>query len=232
VAFGIGWAYGFGFFLVGLHWIGYAFLVDAKAHAWELPFAAILLPSGLALFYGIGSLICIRFWRAGAQRIFLFAFVFALIEWLRGHILTGFPWNLPAYGWGASLAVLQSASVFGAYGLSLLTLILGASFAALAREREKSARWLPAAMTVFFVALWADGEARLFNGSNATVPGVHLRIVQPATPQSEKYVQQYLLRNWRRLVDLSAAPGAPAAVKPTHIIWPEAAPPFVLARVP
>ena len=58
---------------------------------------------------------------------------------------------------------------------------------------------------------------------------MHLRIVQPDTPQTEKYVQRYRLRNWRRLVDLSASP---AQVPPTHIIWPEAAPPFVLARSP
>src|SRR5262249_44983903 len=125
--------------------------------------------------------------------------------------------------------LLQSASVFGAYGLSLLTLLLGASFAALARGQEQRARLLPAAMTVFFFALWVDGEVRLIADSGTNVPGVHLRVVQPATPQSEKYVQQYLIRNWRRLIDLSAAP---AAIKPTHIIWPEAAPPFVLARVP
>ena len=229
VAFTIGWAYGFGFFLVGLHWIGYAFLVDAEAHGWELPFAAILLPTGLGLFFGTAALICITQWRPGIQRIFLFAFVFAAIEWLRGHILTGFPWNLPAYGWGASLAVLQSASVFGAYGLSLLTLLLGASFATLARDEKPKARLLPAAMTIFFLALWADGEVRLFTASDATVSGVHLRLVQPDTAQSEKYVPQYLVRNWRRLIDLSAAP---AAIKPTHIIWPEAAPPFVLTRTP
>ena len=229
LAFAIGWAYGFGFFFVGLHWIGYAFLVDSEAHGWELPFAAVLLPSGLGLFFGAGALICMSLWRPGIRRIFLFAVVFAAIEWLRGHILTGFPWNLPAYGWGASLGVLESASVFGAYGLSLLTLLLGASFAVLARGEEARARLLPAAMTLFFVALWVNGEVRLFSASAATVQGVHLRIVQPSTPQSEKYVQQYLVRNWRRLMDLSAAP---ATVKPTHIIWPEAAPPFVLARNP
>src|SRR5215831_16356378 len=42
----IGWAYGFGYFLVGFYWIGYAFLVDAQTHAWELPFVAVLLPGG------------------------------------------------------------------------------------------------------------------------------------------------------------------------------------------
>jgi apolipoprotein N-acyltransferase len=228
-AFGIGWSYGFGFFLVGLYWIGYAFLVDAEAHAWELPFVAILLPGGLGIFFAVAAFLCMLQWRPGVQRIFLFALVFAVIEWLRGHILTGFPWNLPAYGWAASIALLQSASIFGAYGLSLLTLIFGASLAVLVRGKDPHARWLPAAMTVFFAMLWANGEARLLTASDATVPGVHLRIVQPDTPQSEKYVQAYLARNWQRLIDLTLAPGR---AEPTHIIWPEAAPPFVLARSP
>ena len=219
-AFGIGWAYGFGFFLAGLYWIGYAFLVDAQAHAWELPFVAILLPGGLALFFAAAASVCMLRWPPGAQRIFLFALVFAVIEWLRGHVLTGFPWNLPAYGWSASLGVLQSASVFCAYGLSLLTLLFGASLATIARGKHARALWLPAGMTVLFVGLWAGGEARLLTATDATVPGVHLRIVQPDTPQSEKYAAQYMVRNWRRMIDMSEQA---ARVMPTHIIWPEAA---------
>jgi apolipoprotein N-acyltransferase len=228
-AWGIGWSFGFGFFLVGLYWIGYAFLVDPDAHAWELPFVAVLMPGGLGLFYAAGALLCILQWRPGVARIFLFALVFAVIEWLRGHVLTGFPWNLPAYGWGASTALLQSTAVFGAYGLSLLTLLYGASLATLSRGNDTAARWLPGVMTIFFVALWANGEARLLMASDDTVPDVHLRIVQPATPQPEKYDQRLQVQNWRRLVDLSEAP---APVTPSLIIWPEAAPPFVLARTP
>jgi len=49
----IGWAFGFGYFLIGLHWIAYAFLVDMKAHLWLLPFAAVLMPSGLAFFFAL-----------------------------------------------------------------------------------------------------------------------------------------------------------------------------------
>jgi apolipoprotein N-acyltransferase len=228
-AWGIGWSFGFGFFLVGLYWIGYAFLVDPDAHAWQLPFVALLMPGGLGLFYAAGALLCMLQWRPGVARIFLFALVFAILEWLRGHVLTGFPWNLPAYGWGASFALLQSTAVFGAYGLSLLTLLFGASLATLSRGNDRNARWLPAVMTVFFVALWANGEARLLMATDDTVPGVHLRIVQPATPQPEKYDPRLVLRNWQRLIDLSQAP---APVTPSLIIWPEAAPPFILARAP
>ncbi len=224
----IGWSFGFGFFLVGHYWIGYAFLVDAAAHAWQMPFAMVLLPIGLGLFYAVASALCMFAWRPGAQRVFLLALMFFAAEWLRGHILTGFPWNLPAYGWGASTALLQSAAILGAYGLSLLTLLFGASLALLITGRAR-AKFLPAALAVVFLGLWGYGEARLYAASDAVVPGIRLRIVQPSTAQNEKYVPENLVRNWRRLVDLSLTP---AARQPTHIIWPEAAPPFVLDRVP
>jgi len=226
----IGWSYGFGFFLVGHYWIGYAFLIDAEAHAWQMPFAMVLLPAGLAIFYAAAAGLCMFGWRDGFPRVFLFALVFTILEWLRGHILTGFPWNLPGYGWSASTAVLQSVSVLGVYGLSLLTLLFGASLALVATGGEgRRSKYVPVALTVLFVAIWAAGEMRLLGATNATVPGVRLRLVQPSTPQPEKYAPENQVRNWRRLMDLSTAP---AAVQPTHIIWPEAAPPFVLDAVP
>ena len=68
-------------------------------------------------------------WRPGRSRIFTLAVSYAAAEWLRGHVLTGLPWNLPAYGWGASLGVLQSAAFVGVYGLSLLTVLFGFALA-------------------------------------------------------------------------------------------------------
>src|SRR6478736_6081335 len=130
-AFGLGWAFYFGQFLIGWHWIVYPFLIYPDATFWELPFAS-LLPAGVALFGALACGLAILLWREGPGRILVFAVMMALSEWLRGHLFTGFPWNLSAYGWGASLAVLQSASLMGAYGLSFLTILLGAALAELA----------------------------------------------------------------------------------------------------
>jgi apolipoprotein N-acyltransferase len=132
------------------------------------------------------------------------------------------------HGWGASLAVLQSACLVGAYGLSLLTILLGASLAELTQRRWRA----PAAMTLLFVVMAGLGAYRMASVPMADVPGVRLRLVQPNIPQAEKYVRSLMLRNWQRLVTLSARPAKDSRRLPTQIIWPEAATGFPVARAP
>ncbi|HUO02435.1 MAG TPA: apolipoprotein N-acyltransferase [Rhizomicrobium sp.] len=218
-----GWAFAFGQYLIGWHWIGYAFMVDPSAHLWQLPFAILSLTGGLALYAGVACALAMLVWRDGVSRLLIFSALYAAAEWVRGHALTGFPWNLPAYGWGASWAVMQSASLIGAYGLSFLTILLGASLAEFFSRRRAA----PLAMILLFVCLWVYGAARLAGTPTPNVPGVVVRLVQPDIPQNQKYVRRLVARNWQRLVYLSEKPGAV-----THIIWPEAAPSFLLDRSP
>jgi apolipoprotein N-acyltransferase len=222
----VGWTFGLGHFLAGLYWVGYAFTVDASAHAWQIPFVAVLFPGWLAVYLSAGFAVASALWRPGAARIFIFSAAYGVAEWVRGHALTGFPWNLPAYGWSASLGVLQSTALIGAYGLSLLTILLGASFARFC-DRDSRAYLMPTAMIALFAVIWIGGEVRLATVNPGDVPGVRLRVVQPDVPQNEKYVPRYVARNWQRLLDLSNA----RSDRPiTHLIWPEAAPPFLLTR--
>jgi apolipoprotein N-acyltransferase len=214
-----GWAFAFGQFVVGLHWLAYPLLVDPARYLWMLPFAVMGLPAFLGLFGALGVLPALLARRPGVARMLLLAMGYSVAEWLRGHVLTGFPWNLPAYGWGASLAVMQGGALFGAYGLSFLTILLGVSLAALTRRRLA----LPLAMLLLFAGLWGFGTLRLTQPA-AMVPGVTLRLVQPDVPQREMGL---INRNWQRLTRLSARPG-----RPTHIIWPEAAAAFDLAHTP
>jgi apolipoprotein N-acyltransferase len=223
----LGWAFCFGQFLIGWHWIVYPFLIYPGTNLWELPFAS-LLPAGVALFGALACGLAAVFWQDGPGRIFVFAIMMAAAEWLRGHLFTGFPWNLSAYGWGASLALLQSASLMGAYGLSFLTILLGASAAELATRR-----WhVPAALVLLFAALYGYGVYRLAVTPMRDVPGVGLRLVQPNIPQTEKYVRRLIPRNWQRLMSLSIQPPAGTRQAPTHIVWPEAATGFPVARAP
>lgn len=221
-----GFWFAFGQYLVGWHWIAYPFMVDPDNHLWQMPFAVVALPAGMAIYGALACALAMLFWQEGPARLFVLAVCLSAFEWLRGHLFTGFPWNLPAYGWGASLAVLQTASLVGAYGLSFLTILLGVSLAELA-----SRNWRPAvALTVLFLFLWIYGVYRIATTTTAMVPGVVVRLVQPDIPQKEKFVRKLLLRNWRRLVTLSAGPADRQLGAPTHIVWPEAATGFPVAR--
>jgi apolipoprotein N-acyltransferase len=223
----IGWCFGFGQFAVGMHWVGFAFFVDPSEHLWQLPLGIAGLPALLALFTAAGCAAAAYVWRAGPMRIVIFAIAYALAEWLRGHLFTGFPWNLAGYGWGMFPAIFQSTALFGIYGLTFLTILFGAS---LALFFEPKPQWLwPTAMLGLFIVMGSLGSLRETFTAIGDVPKVALRIVQPDIPQNEKYLPQYIERNWTRLIDLSRTQNG---FVPTHIIWPEAAPPFLLDRSP
>ncbi len=226
-----GWCFGFGTFLAGLYWIGIAFLVEAEKFAWLIPFAITSMPAGLALFYAGASALAMLSWRPGAHRIFVLAFAFFAAEWLRGHVLTGFPWNLWGYALAGSDALMQTTALFGIYGLTLLALLIFASPAVLAGPLASHSRrrWLMPALCLTLLSVgWLWGALRLADAVEAIQPQVRLRIVQGNIPQAEKWKPERREPNFQKLLDLSAqpppVPGAPAF---THLIWPETSLPFL-----
>ncbi len=97
VAASTGWWFGFGYFVAGLYWVGYAFLVDAPTFGWLLPFAVIGLPAVLAVYTAFGVALARMLWTRGALRVLALGVALTAAEWLRGHLLTGFPWNAFGY---------------------------------------------------------------------------------------------------------------------------------------
>src|SRR6186713_1471004 len=120
----VGWWFGFGYFLAGLFWVGEAFLVEAEVFAVLLPLAVTLLPGGLALFHAAAAGIAARLWRDGPSRVLVLALTLSAMEWARGHIFTGLPWNVLGYALTYPLPLMQSAAVFGIYGLTLVAALV------------------------------------------------------------------------------------------------------------
>jgi apolipoprotein N-acyltransferase len=239
-AVAIGWWFGFGYHLAGLYWMSWAFLVD-PAFIWLLPLAAVVMPAGLALFSAASAMAAkVLFDRVGGwARVAGFVVIWMSFEWLRGHVLTGLPWNLNGYALASFLPLAQSASLFGIYGLSLVTVLVAASPAALVEI--KSAR--PEAVTkgLTFMAtglgllavLTIFGAQRLSTGTPQFVDGVVLRIVQPSIPQREKWKAENRRAIFQKYLELSQAPSEDlAGSQVSHIIWPESAVPLYLARQP
>src|SRR5262249_34846791 len=108
-AAGTGWWFGFGYFLAGLYWVGYAFLVDAKTFGWLLPFAVIALPAAMAVYTALGLALARLIWPGGTTRVLALAASLTLTEWLRGHLFSGFPCNTYRYALISPLSLSHAA---------------------------------------------------------------------------------------------------------------------------
>ena len=117
------------------------------------------LPAGLALFTAFGFAVARLIWSPGAARIFALAAALRLAEWLRGHVLTGFPWNDFGMVLGANLVFAQLASIGGLYGLTVLSVLLF-STPALLGSAKPIGRPLVLSLAAF-AALALFGAARL-----------------------------------------------------------------------
>lgn len=230
-----GWWFGFGYFLFGLFWIGEAFLVEADTFGWLLPFAVTLMPAGLALFWAAAVAAAVLVWRPGFARLLVLALALAAAEWLRGHILTGFPWNVLGYALTWPVVLMQSAGLLGIYGLTLIAVpIFGAPLVmatdAAPGERRRAAIMALAVTGVPLILLLGYGAVQLATAPTGVVEGVKIRIVQPSIPQREKWqpdkqgviFQDHLVLS---ATDPSGKRDDLAGI--THVVWPEAAMPFL-----
>jgi apolipoprotein N-acyltransferase len=231
----IGWWFGFGYFLSGLYWVGYAFLVDAKTFGWLLPFAVVALPAAMALYTALGLALARMMWTRGPTRLLALAIALTVSEWLRGHMFSGFPWNAFGYTLTAPLALAQSAAVFGLWGLTFLAVAVFASPAALTDDRIDTRRpWLPLLTSVVLLGgLAIYGTIRLAATPTSFVDGVHLRLMQPNLAQDEKFnysSKQQVMSRYVALSDRATGPQSTGIRDVTHLIWPESAFPFFLTR--
>jgi apolipoprotein N-acyltransferase len=225
-AFLRGWLAGLGYFAVSVWWVTEAFMVDAATHGWMAPFALVFLAGGLALFWGAALAAYRAIGTQGRWRFLVFAGVLAGFEWLRGHVLTGFPWNLPGETWRAGSPVSQAASVVGVYGLTWITVAAGAATAVLIDAAPRARRLVAVGCAALVVAgLWAFGAWRLAQIPAPRAEPVRVRVVQANIDQKEKWKPENLDLIFATYESLTrqAAPATPDVV-----IWPEGALPVVI----
>lgn len=214
----VGWSFGFGFFLIGMYWICYALMVDSDLFGWLVPFAVTLIPSVVAIYIGITSIIIHPVRHHPLILTICFVCAWVLIEILRTHLFTGFPWLTLGYSLGNWINMIQSASLFGVFGLSLLVLITSTLPFVLIIHRNKIHRSFYLAFCIFILSSnFVYGAWRLDNGKTALLP-TKVRIVQPNIKQDIKWDKNYKYANLQKLLSLSKS-----EENPTYIIWPESA---------
>lgn len=217
-----GWAGGAGYFAGALFWIVEPFFVDPVRHGWMAPFALILLPGGLALFWGAAFWFGRRF-ATGWRVPFLIAVALAAVEMSRAYVLTGFPWGLVGYLW-IGAPQMQMAALIGPHGLTLATALAAAlaAFAAASRRRGLPAM-LAAVAAVAGAGAWGVSQLRQPMPPDRDVA---LRIIQPNAEQHLKWDPERAQEFLRRLLEATAT--APEGPVPDVTIWPETAVPYLL----
>lgn len=217
--FWVGWLAGFAYFFISCWWVAEAFLVD-PAQAWMAPFAASLLPLGLALFWGAATALYRRFAPSGARRVLVFAALFCLLEWLRGHVLTGFPWNPAGASWKAGSAGSQFASVVGVYGLSFTTVAAVSALGVLVTGRPSKRSVTAACLGVFALLALVGGGALRLSLARLELTDTVVRIVQADIDQATKWSPEVYQSILSRYLQLTTQP---SSTVPDLIVWPEGA---------
>ncbi len=144
-----GWLFGFGYFITNLYWISISLTFDEN-FKFLIPITSVLIPAFLALFYGfISFLFLILKPKKIIASFFLFSLIFGLVEFIRGSILTGFPWNLIAYSFSNHIEILNITSIIGTYGFNLFCISLFISPVVFIFRDNRSDIWI----CIFFLLI-------------------------------------------------------------------------------
>ena len=208
----VGWAFGVGQFVVGLNWIATSFTFQANMPASLGWVAVVLLSLYLAIYPAMAAGLAWRFGRDNrVVLVLVFGGAWAITEWLRGTMFTGFPWN-PAAASMVSTPIVTITALIGTYGLSGLVVLLGGSI-----WLEYYRKWLPLVIIVGATAvLWVLPSSPVPADPLAVL---NLRIVQPNIGQEDKWRPGFEDEAARRLAILSGRPLG----DPRLLLWPEAA---------
>lgn len=218
--------FGFGYFLFGFYWIGSAFIARGPEYVAIMPVAVFLFCLVLSGFWAGAAALYVKCTRGSARALkaLIFASLFFLAEYARGHIFGGLPWNLPGYIFQAGQPISQFASLVGIYGLSALTLF-GAAALALLISPDHRKKW-PAALSVLvLLCIYGYGTLRLQSTEEGYVEGVKLRIVHAKIPQRDKFDPDKYVANAQHYLRLTMSPGFDDI---SHVIWPEGAVPGLM----
>ena len=214
--FYLGCAFGFGFFLIGNYWISISLTHDDFFKS-LIPFALILVPLFLSLFFGFAFLVIGPFSEQKISFIFLFSLVFSIFEFVRGNILTGFPWNLISYSWSWSIELIQILSLIGTYSLSLISVTLFCTPMLFFQKKNKKSNLIfILILLAIFIGNYLYGIYKISNTSYSLDENIYVKVVSPNFSLKE-YNNQSEITQLKRLIQISD----PEKNKKTLFIWPE-----------
>ena len=217
--FKYGWYFGFGYFLFSLYWIAISLTFD-ETFKFLIPVAIILLPAFLAIFYGLMTyLFSIFYSKNVASSFFIFSILFGTIEFVRGFIFTGFPWNLISFSFSDSIYFIQILSIIGTYSFNLICISLftvPALFILRNSKREIIVCYFFILLPIVFL-IFGYIKNDKFNSLESVKNSYRIKAISPNISLDRFYTKQDELEIINELIELSA----PTKKEPTIFLWPE-----------
>lgn len=224
----IGFVFGFAYFVASLWWVGNALLVGGNPYAWALPLAICGLPALLAIFTSLMALSTHLFFKGRHLGAYLgFIAMFSLWEWIRGHLLTGFPWNLTGMAWTYNLPLLQILSVGGIYVLSLITIFMFSTptFAICGQGSKFTKTLMPILAIACGLSLYLWGQSRIDANPAAFDQSTIVNVITPNIPQADKWQSDKYWENYIKTVKAIGTPPNTPGLSGTSrlVVLPETA---------
>jgi apolipoprotein N-acyltransferase len=218
-----GWIAGTAFHVVLLRWLDYTF-IHYSAIPWPVTWLPIaLLAAYCALYTGLvaAGVAGLRRGLGAGWALAVAPLLWITGEWVRGHLMGGFPWGLLGYSQSAQLPVIQIAELGGVYAVSLLVVTVNAALTALLALGLRRA-W-PGVAAAALLALASGGfglRALAVEAAAGDRGSVEVAVIQPSIEQTIKWDPA---RHAQILDIYEALTRQAARTKPALVLWPETA---------
>ncbi len=213
-----GYCFGIGFFLSGTYWISYSLTFDENLKI-LIPFSIILIPLSLGLFFGLAAIFIGPFIKKDYPSLFLFCFIFSLIDYLRGNILSGFPWNLWSYSWSWLVEIIQVLNPIGLYAFNSISIIFFCSPVILSFN-NKYKYFVFSVFLITLFSLYIFGSYKINKDQTllkTTKKNTYVKVISPNFEMRYLNNDQEIKETIEKIIRYSD----PDPNKETIFIWPE-----------
>ena len=206
LSFLFGWAFGFGYFFSNIYWITNSLTFD-DSFTKLIPLTLFIIPLFLGLFYGVSTLV-INFFtiKNNISSILFFAATISLFEYLRGTILTGFPWNLIVFSLSDYLSSLQILSLVGTYSLNLFAITVFLMPIIIFSKKKFIYKFILVSLTVTIILLnivYGSNRIKNYEKNSFQVVNTSIKIISPKIQLTNFFEQSDPSNRIKELVQLS-----------------------------